>query len=287
MNLRTFFRKLTTLQIALGASIAVHALVLGWRAADPMSFNRVFQDTPLEVILVNSKSTERPDKAKAIAQASLAGGGDAAQGRATSMLAYSSLTTTGESTEDSNRKNESVAQEQQNQLMAQIRNEIAAMPLPDPSKPTSDPENLAREQKRMQRMKLLAEIERRINEENARPKKRYISPNTREEAYAVYYDQLRRKIEEKGTTNFPESNGRKLYGEVLISLTVNHDGRVMETHVEQSSGNPVLDRRAEAIAVASAPFGAFDDAMRRQNDQIVLVSLYRFNRDQTLQTQQR
>ena len=53
-------------------------------------------------------------------------------------------------------------------------------------------------------MKLLAEIERRINEENARPKKRYISPSTREEVYAIYYDALRRKIEERGTQNFPE-----------------------------------------------------------------------------------
>ena len=44
-----------------------------------------------------------------------------------------------------------------------------------------------------------------MNEENARPKKRYISPSTREEVYAIYYDGLRRKIEDKGTTNFPGS----------------------------------------------------------------------------------
>ena len=37
------------------------------------------------------------------------------------------------------------------------------------------------------------EIEKRVNEENARPKKRYISPATREAEYAIYYDSLRRK----------------------------------------------------------------------------------------------
>lgn len=72
-----FLRQLTTLQLALGVSVAVHAALLTVRFVDPERFNRVFQDTPLEVILVNAKTDEKPDKARAIAQASLAGGGDA------------------------------------------------------------------------------------------------------------------------------------------------------------------------------------------------------------------
>jgi protein TonB len=52
--------------------VAVHAALLTVRFVDPESFNRVFEDTPLEVVLVNSRSNEKPDKARAIAQASLA-----------------------------------------------------------------------------------------------------------------------------------------------------------------------------------------------------------------------
>jgi periplasmic protein TonB len=58
------------LQLALGVSFAVHAALLTVRFVDPEGFNRVFQDTPLEVILVNAKSEELPEKAMAIAQAS-------------------------------------------------------------------------------------------------------------------------------------------------------------------------------------------------------------------------
>jgi hypothetical protein len=67
---------------------AVHAALLTVRFVDPEGFNRVFQDTPLEVILVNAKSQRetRPGKAQAIAQATLAGGGEAEKGRATSPL---------------------------------------------------------------------------------------------------------------------------------------------------------------------------------------------------------
>ena len=134
-------------------------------------------------------------------------------------------------------------------------------------------------------MKLLAEIERRINEENARPKKRYISPATREEVYAVYYDGLRRKIEERGTTHFPEAAGKKLYGELTMIVTVNHDGRVLDTEIVETSGNITLDRRAQTIARSAGPFGRFSAAMRRKADQIVVVSRFRFTRDETLETQ--
>ena len=279
MNLRSF----STLQLALGASIAVHAGLLTVRFIDPEGFNRVFQDTPLEVILVNAKSNERPDKAKAIAQASLAGGGDADKGRATTPLPPSALTEMGDAAEDAQRKVEAL-QEQQSLMLAQVKKLLASLPPPDPKKASDKPEAQAREDKRRQLVKLLAEIERRVNEENARPKKRYISPATREEIYAVYYDGLRRKIEDRGTENFPELAGKKLYGELTMTVIVNFDGRVVATEVVETSGNPMLDRRAQAIARSAGPFERFSNAMRRQADQIVVVSRFRFTRDETLET---
>jgi periplasmic protein TonB len=279
------FRSFSTLQIALGVSIALHAVLLTVRFVNSEGFNRIFQDTPLEVILVNAKSFEKADPAKAmaIAQHTLAGGGDADKGRATTPLPPSALTEIGDATEESQRQIESM-QEQQMLLLAQLRQQLAAMPPPDPKRPGATPESQAREEKRRQLIKMLAEIERRVNEENARPKKRYISPATREEVYAVYYDRLRRKIEDKGTENFPEAAGNKLYGELTMIVTINHDGKVLDVEVVQTSGNLTLDRRAKAIARASGPFGRFSDAMRRQADQIVVVSRFKFTRDETLET---
>ncbi len=279
----SFLKKLSTLQLALGFSIAVHAALLTVRFVDPERFNRVFQDTPLEVILVNAKSNERPDKATAIAQTSLAGGGDVERGRATSPLPPATVARIGEVHEEDERKIEAL-REQQNRLLAQVRRELAKMPPPDPESVNPNEATSEREQKRKALVKILAEIEKRINEENARPKKRYISPATREAVYAIYYDELRRKIEDRGTTNFPEAAGRKLYGELTMTITVNHTGVVLDTEVVQPSGTPLLDRRAQAI-VRSLSFGRFNEAMRRQADQIVVVSRFRFTRDETLQTQ--
>jgi protein TonB len=274
---------MSTLTLTLGVSIAIHAVLLTVRFVAPEQFNRVFQDTPLEVILVNAHTQERPEKAQAIAQAALAGGGDAAQGRATSPLPYSALTAIGDDFEERQKKLDAL-QEQQAVMLTQLRKQISTMPQFDPREQSAQQDREQQEQKRKQLIKLLAEIEKRINEENARPKKRYISPATREEVYAVYYDGLRRKVEDKGTENFPEHKGQKLYGELVMVLTVNHDGRVLETEIVQGSGNRQLDTRAQAIARAAGPFGHFGPAMRAKADQIAVVSRFNFTREQTLET---
>lgn len=277
------FKDLSTLQIALGVSVIAHVALLAVRFVDPESFNKVFSETPLEVILVNSKTNDKPDaSARVMAQTSLAGGGDLDRGRATSPLPPSSFTAMGDSFEDSRRQVEAL-QAQQMQMLAQIKRELAAMPVPDPRSAGEPTEAAAREEKRRQMVELVAEIERRVNEENARPKKRYLSPATREAAYAIYVDTLRRRIELKGTENFPSAAGKKLYGELKMTITVNFDGKVLDTSVDESSGDVTLDRRAQAIVRSVGNFGKFTDAMRKQSDQIVLQSRFKFTRDETIE----
>lgn len=284
MNLRQF----STLQIALGVSLAVHAALLTFRFVDPESFNRVFEDTPLEVILVNANTNERPDKAHAIAQASLAGGGDAAKGRATSPLPPSALTEFGDSAEDMRRQAELQLLQQQTVLLAQKKQEVLAMKPPEMAQSTPT-EKAAFEERRRQQLKLLAEIERRINEENARPRKRYVTPATREEVFAIYYDGLRRKIEDKGTRNFPQAAGRPLYGQLVLQLTVGFDGHVSDTIVERSSGNGMLDKRAQAIARSAGPFGTVPPRVQAKlvksgYNRLAFIQTFTFARDGTLET---
>jgi periplasmic protein TonB len=226
---------------------------------------------------------KRPPLAQAIAQANMAGGGEAADGRATSPLPATAQVELGESADDARRRVEQL-QDQQRQLLATVRREMALLPPPDPQRESGNPTERDQDERRRQLLKLLAEIEKRINEENARPKKRYISPATQEAVYAIYYDQLRRRIEDRGTRDFPESKGRKLYGELTMNLTVDARGRVIDTDVVRSSGNTVLDQRAMAIVRAASPFGLFGPEMRQHADQIVVTSRFRFTRDDGLET---
>jgi len=276
----------STLHLALGISVAAHAALLAVRIVDPESFNRVFQDAPLEVILVNAKSSGSPDKdAKAIAQASLAGGGALEKGRPTSPLPPSLVMKTGDAQEeqDEQRQLQSL-KAQQAELLLQARSELVALPPPDLSAAANLRAQTQQEEKRRQLVKLLAEIEKSVNDDSAKPAKRYISPSTREAVYAVYYDAMRRKIEKQGTLNFPQSAGRKLYGELTMTMTVSARGDVLTTEVVQSSGNPALDRWAQGIVQGSGPFEPFSDAMRAKADQIVVVSSFNFGQSDSLET---
>lgn len=276
----------STLQLALGISVAAHAALLAVRMVDPERFNRVFQDAPLEVILVNSQSADRPDpNARAIAQASLAGGGDLAAGRPTSPLPPSAFMKTGDASEDEDERHQAASlKAQQTALLLQTQKELAALPPPDLSVPSQARAQTEQEEKRRQLVRLLAEIERSIREDSAQPTRRYISPSTREEVYAVYYDAMRRTIEKKGTQNFPQLAGKKLYGELTMTMTVSADGAVLATAVVQSSGNPLLDRWAQGLVQSAGPFDPFSSAMRSKADQIVVVSNFNFGRDDSLET---
>jgi protein TonB len=278
------FRQWSPLQVALGVSIAAHAALLAVRFADPQRLERVFRDSPLEVILVNASSDGRPEQAAAIAQANLAGGSEAPdQRRATSPLPPSMVARVGDALTEDERRLEALKQ-RQNQLLAQVRHELARLAAVDEVADTDAQARQQREARRQTLVKMLVEIERRIEEENARPRKRYVSPATREEVYAIYYDAMRRKIEERGTAQFPEAGGRKLYGELTMAITVNHTGQVLNTEVVRPSNSRLLDTRAQAI-VRSLSFDRFSEAMRRRADQIVVVSRFRFTREGGLQTQ--
>jgi len=280
VRLRTW--RPSVMQLALAVSVALHGAVLGVRFVDPQDFNRVFQDTPLEVVLVNARSTEPPTKAQAIAQANLAGGGEAAAGIATSPLPPSPSELVGDDQTDASRQIQQQQQEQQ-QLLAQIRRDVAAMPVPDPRKAATTQAERETEELRQQKLRLLAVIEKRINEENARPRRRYISPATREEVYAIYYDKLRHRIEDKGTSNFPTLNGQKLYGELTVNLTIDARGRIVDSEIVRSSNSRFLDQRALAIAQAASPFGNFSDDMKQKADQIVVTSRFRFTKADGMQ----
>ena len=301
--------RVSPLAIAIAISVLLHLALLAIRVVEPEGFNRIVEDSPLEVILVNARSDDVPEQPQAIAQHNLSGGGNLQeQGiRATSPLPPSPFDSFGTElgptphsagTDDAQdeadhdgtgaptRQQIDAMQREQMELLAQVKGQIANLPAANPDEPASSPQQQAQAKKRQLLLSIVGEIERRIQAENSRPRRRYIGPSTVKGVQALYYDTLKQKIEEKGTTNFPEQNGQKLYGELIVRMVVNHDGNVLETQIMQTSGNRMLDRRAEAIAVSAGPFGAFDTELRKFTDQLVIVSRFKFARNNTLETQQ-
>jgi protein TonB len=138
-----------------------------------------------------------------------------------------------------------------------------------------------------------AEISRSIEEYNKRPKKTQVTPSTREVGYAAYYKALQDRIEKNGTLNFPQKDGKKLYGELVVYIPIFQDGTIYMKdggpRVERTSGNPALDQAALNIVRRSAPFGKFPDNMRSagKDDVWEIITRFNFTRDDALQTETR
>lgn len=267
------------LPLALGISLTVHAAALAVRLSPPESIDRLVRDAGLEVILVNTSSDEKaPVKPKAIAQTHLAGGGETANDRSTSPLLNSPSTRSGQA-DDQVQQKLSDKEREQAELLTRTKQTLAKL-----TTSHSDNKDPALERQRQQLINLLAQIEKRIQEENARPRKRYISPSTQEVSYAKYYDLMRRKIEERGTREFPQHQGEKLYGSLIMVITIDLRGQILSTDISQSSGNPLLDFQAKQIAKNAGPYGVFSDKMRREMDQLALVTRFSFDHNNILKT---
>ncbi|MEY3501985.1 MAG: energy transducer TonB [Pseudomonadota bacterium] len=267
------------LPLALGISLTVHAAALAVRLSPPEAIDRLVRDAGLEVILVNTNSDEKaPVKPKAIAQTHLAGGGETTNDRSTSPLLNSPSTRSGQA-DDQVQQKLSAKEREQAELLTRTKQTLAKL-----NTSHSDNKDPAIERQRQQLINLLAQIEKRIQEENARPRKRYVSPSTQEASYAKYYDLMRRKIEERGTREFPQHQGDKLYGSLIMVITIDARGQILSADVSQSSGNPLLDFQAKQIAKNAGPYGVFSDKMRREMDQLALVTRFSFDHNNMLKT---
>lgn len=273
-----------TLQWTLVLSVLVHLGLLTLRFAAPEVFNRVFEDTPLEVVLVNARSNERPKDAQALAQVSLAGGGNVTEVlMSSSPLPAAPQLEAGADISEVQRKIEAL-KVQQMRLLTQLKAELSDLTREETGDASNALDRQAREERKQQLTRQLSQIEQRVEQTQGAPRKRYISPATKETVYALYYDKLRRTIEMQGTLNFPQARGEKLYGKLTMVITVNSQGELLNTEVASSSRNPLLDERAVAIVRSAGPFEPFGAKMRRQADQIVVVSRFMFSRDDTLST---
>jgi protein TonB len=288
------FSQLSPLSVALSVSVLLHGALLTVRFVAPDAFQLKPADPGLEVILVNAKHSKPPVKADALAQANLDGGGNADAGRSKSPLPDLHRTETGESVKATQRRI-SELEEAQNNLLSQTKKSLyTTAPVnekkdkPDPAKSGAD---LVESSKAIART--AAEITQRIEDENKRPRKTFITPSTREVGYAMYYKEMQKRVEEIGTLNFPQRNGKKMYGELVVYIPIFQDGSIYEkdggVRVEKSSGNADLDKAALAIVRRAAPFGRFPAKMLSsdKDDLWVIITRFNFTREEKLEAELR
>ena len=282
------FGLVASMQVALLASVAAHALVIVGVSISPPGVPRL--DAPhnvMDVVLVNARSATKPQKADALAQANLEGGGNTDQ----KLRAHSPFPSADTRNDPSRELKAAETRMKQleveaQELMTRMKSKAVVAELaPAPQAPTK-PDAEARDlvEKSLEIARLEAQIRRDFQAYQERPKRRFIGARAQEYRFAQYVDSWRIKIERIGNLNYPEeAKSRKIYGSLQLTVAIKADGEVESIEINRSSGQKVLDQAAIRIVRLAAPFERFPDNVRADTDILHITRTWTFTRaDQVL-----
>jgi protein TonB len=280
------FGLVATMQVAIVGSIAFHLFLivgLGFRLPSIPAW-----DAPhnvMDVVLVNAKSATKPQKADALAQANLDGGGNTDK----KLRARSPFPTVDQ--RDPSRELKAAEsrmkrlEQEAKQLMTQMKSKarVAAIEVA-PQGASKDAEARDLVQKSLEIARLEAQIRRDYQAYQERPKRKFVGARASEYRFAQYVDNWRLKIERVGNLNYPqEAKARKIYGSLQLTVAIKADGEVESVEVNRSSGHKVLDQAAIRIVRLASPFDRFPGNIRADTDILHITRTWTFTRgDQVL-----
>ncbi len=124
---------------------------------------------------------------------------------------------------------------------------------------------------------LSAEIRRKLEAKAKRPRRKFISANTREYNYAAYMESWRAKVERVGNLNYPEAARKQnLSGSLVLDVALNADGSINDITIRRSSGHKLLDDAAARIVNLASPFAPFPDHIAGETDILHIMRTWQF-----------
>ena len=141
-------------------------------------------------------------------------------------------------------------------------------------------------QRTLEAMRLEAQIAKDMDAYQKRPKRRFVGARAEEYRFARYVEDWRLKIERIGNLNYPEAaREQKLYGSLLLTVSIKSDGSVENVEVNRGSGSRILDAAAVKIVEMSAPFAAFPPDIKRDTDILHITRTWTFTKGDALVSQ--
>jgi protein TonB len=271
-----------SLTSALAASILLHAVVLSIHFKLPDIILDKYAAQPLEIVLVNTKTKTMPVHPDVLAQANLDGGGNTDENRrAKTPLPVLNMAESGADAKRAARRVQEL-EAQQLKMMAQLQaaksvastEQPKAAPATEAPQPQASGQDLANSALAM--VRLAAQIARQTEEYNKRPRKEFVGARAREYRFAQYVEDWRLKVERVGNLNYPDSARGRIYGSLVLSVSIRADGNLDAVEVQRSSGHQVLDRAAERIVKMASPYASFPASITRDTDILVITRTWTF-----------
>ncbi len=282
-------RQTRVLYASVGVSLLLHLMLLVTHFGFPQALRWNAANRPLEVVLVNAKTKEKPVQADALAQTNLDRGGNTDQDRqAKTSLPVTAPKHAGKDLAAAQRRQRRL-EEEQRRLLAEARRQRAETPKTERLAPAKEPtpERSGRDlaDLSLAAMRLQAQIDKRVEDYQKRPRKQFIGARAAEYRFAQYEEDWRLKVERIGTVNYPPEAHGKIYGNLRLTVTIRPDGSVDSVELDRSSGLKVLDRAAFKIVRMASPFAPFPPDIRKDTDLLVITRTWFFGQGDKMWTE--
>ncbi len=276
------------LSASLMFSLALHAFILfgiGSILPDPRKAANYLQ--PLEVVLVNSKSRERPAQADALAQSNLDGGGNTTEERR-AKTPLPKLSDDKQFTPEQAEQRQQQLEQESKRLLTQVKSTHSVEQEKNLSQ-QNESERLSGEdlvQHSLEIIRLEAQIHKNMDAYQKMPRRKFVGARTQEFRFAQYVEDWRIKVERIGNLNYPEqARQQKIYGNLLLTVSIRADGSVESIEVSRSSGQRLLDAAAQRIVKLASPFAPLPPDIRKDTDILSITRTWTFTSSDKLESE--
>ncbi|MBS3744750.1 MAG: energy transducer TonB [Wenzhouxiangellaceae bacterium] len=268
-----------TLGLALVLAVVLHVAVITQLHFDWINASFESRAPDLDVILVDWASEKAPEQADFLAQANQTGGGDNPELERPSAPPPAEAAGNPEPRPEPSAQPQPEAEAAEPELVAR-RTETPELeqredpPLEEKSLP--DASQLLQQARNVAQTAPDPLASERILPK--RPRRKFITANTREHLYASYMRNWVAKVERVGNMNYPEqARRRNLEGSLVLSVDVLADGSIERVQVLRSSGYELLDEAAVRIVRLAAPYAELPPEVRKETDILTVTRTWEFS----------
>ena len=113
-----------------------------------------------------------------------------------------------------------------------------------------------------------------------------MNSSTREFIPARYMREWINRVERIGNLNYPDQARRdKLSGTLILDVTIDAKGKLLNIDLRKSSGHKILDDAAQRIVKLAAPYSPFPDKLKQEADVIHITRSWEFINNSEFKTQ--
>jgi TonB family protein len=116
-----------------------------------------------------------------------------------------------------------------------------------------------------------------ISDKVIQQRTRVISSQTKERDYQSYFQSWKNKVEKIGALNYPKAARSGINETLVMTVTLNQSGEVINIQMNKSSGVKDLDDAAENIVRLGSPYAPFPESFKEKLDTLQIRRVWRFS----------